>query len=106
MRAVNRGVAPPPSARVAPPAAREAAAASHSELPSARARSRSASRLFAPTPRGGRLTTRSKEASSRRVAGGLGYAGAALVSGRPENRSPPENPDGARADRKASPQTP
>ena len=63
--------------------------ASHSESPAPLACSRIASRLFAPMPRVGRFTTRSKEASSRRLEIRRRYASASLISARSKNRRPP-----------------
>ena len=69
MSARKPWMAPPALAARAPPLPLQtAAAACHSEQPAPRACSRSTSRLFAPTPRVGRFTTRSKEASSLRLA--------------------------------------
>ena len=67
MSARKPWMALPALAASAPPAALQAAAACHSEQPACRAYARSTSRLFAPTPRVGRFTTRSKEASSLRL---------------------------------------
>src|SRR2546430_10951739 len=58
MSARKPGMPPPAWAPRAPPL--PAAAACHSEQPAPRACPRRTSRLFAPTPRVGRFTTRSK----------------------------------------------
>ena len=80
----------PASAVAARPlAALAETAASQSELPPARAASRSASIVREPMPRAGKFTTRANAVSSFRFAIRRRYASACLTSWRSKNRNPP-----------------
>src|SRR3989344_3735288 len=69
-------------------------AASHREIFSPLARSRTVSTVLAPMPRVGRFTTRSKEASSWRLAMRRREASAALISARSKKSRPPYTREG------------
>src|SRR5262245_50221442 len=85
--------------------AMHAAAASQSDEPAPFACSRMMSSDFAPMPRVGRFTTRSNEASSRRLESSRRYASASLISARSKNRRPPYTRYGMRAEMNASSNT-